>query len=59
MLRTQAKILRDLAGLSANGFHKYKSLRQRMLELAQSCDELADAREQALAGGALKASDES
>ncbi len=52
ILRTQAKILRDLAGLSTNE----NAIRQRMLDLASACEELADKREHLVVRGILKSS---
>ena len=47
MLREQSRILRDLAA-STNSY----GIKDKLLALAEQCDELADGREKALTNGA-------
>jgi hypothetical protein len=54
MLREQAKLLRDLAARSTNGY----GIRDKLLALAEQCEELANGREQGLANGDVAPSDD-
>jgi hypothetical protein len=53
MLREQAKVLRDIAARSTNGY----GIRDKLLALAEQCEELAERREKALADGDVTPSD--